>query len=200
MRKKMKITGSQLWADDCGWSNTSHRKHFRSLFVAAIVSGRALSWKRTVPEDNIRRRLFWIKESNYTTHSHLSRNSIVLDMFTGSLHAQNWQLQCLAMDILETLRKSSSDSLIIYSLLIALKDTGLLNIMPYDAINKCWLEEWKLLSLLGRSYFGNDKIICILFRRRYVETFQLILATMELFIAPLFCWMTLDLYCCLSRS
>ena len=31
----MKITGSQVRADDGGWLNTSHRKRFRNLFVAA---------------------------------------------------------------------------------------------------------------------------------------------------------------------
>ena len=37
----MKIKGGQVWADG-GWSNTSHRKPFRSLFVAAAVCGQAL--------------------------------------------------------------------------------------------------------------------------------------------------------------
>ena len=27
-----------------------------------------LSWRRTIPEDNISRRFFWIKESNYSMH------------------------------------------------------------------------------------------------------------------------------------
>ena len=57
-RNDKKITGSQVLADDGGWSNTSHRKRFRSLYVAAVVCGRALSWRRTIPEDNIPR-LFW---------------------------------------------------------------------------------------------------------------------------------------------
>ena len=52
-------------------------KHFpsktlRSLFVAAAVCGRALPW-RTIPEDNIPRRFFWIKESNYSMHSTFGR-------------------------------------------------------------------------------------------------------------------------------
>ena len=68
-RKGLKITVSQVRADDGGWSNTSHRKRFRSPYVAAAVCDRALSWRRTIPEDNIPRRLFWIKESNYSTHS-----------------------------------------------------------------------------------------------------------------------------------
>ena len=68
-RKETKITGSQVWADDGGWSNTSHRKRFRSLFVAAAVCGWALSWRRTIPVDNIPRSFFWIKESNYSMHS-----------------------------------------------------------------------------------------------------------------------------------
>ena len=46
-----------------------HRKSFRSLFVASAVCGRALSWRRTIPEDNIPRRWFWIKEYNYSTQS-----------------------------------------------------------------------------------------------------------------------------------
>ena len=68
-RKEMKITGSQVRADDGGWSNTSHRKRFRSPFVAAALCGRTLSWWRTIPEDNISRRIFWIKKSNYSTQS-----------------------------------------------------------------------------------------------------------------------------------
>ena len=67
--KELKITGSQVREVDDVWSNTSHRKRFRSLFVAAAVCGRALSWRRTIPEDNIPRRLSEIKESNYSTHS-----------------------------------------------------------------------------------------------------------------------------------
>ena len=31
--------------------------------------GGALSWRRTISEDNIHRRLLWMKESNYSTHS-----------------------------------------------------------------------------------------------------------------------------------
>ena len=65
-RKEMKITGSQVREDDGVWSNSSHRKRFRSLFVAAAVCGRVLSWIRTTPEHNIPRHLFWIKESNYS--------------------------------------------------------------------------------------------------------------------------------------
>ena len=67
-RKEMQITGSQVRVDDGGWPNTSQRKLFRSLFVAAAVCGRAISWRRTIPEDNIPRCLFWIKESNYSTY------------------------------------------------------------------------------------------------------------------------------------
>ena len=37
-KKEIKITGSQVRAADGGWSNTSHRKRFRSLFVATAVS------------------------------------------------------------------------------------------------------------------------------------------------------------------
>ena len=69
MMKEMKIIGSQVQVDDGGWWNTSHRKCFRSLFVAAAVCGRALSWRRTIPEDNILHHFFWIKESNYSMHS-----------------------------------------------------------------------------------------------------------------------------------
>ena len=68
-RTDMKITGSQVQADDGGWSNNIHQKRFRSLSVAAAVYGWALSWRRTIPEDNIPRHLFWIKEWNYNTHS-----------------------------------------------------------------------------------------------------------------------------------
>ena len=67
--EEMKTTGSQVRADGGGWSNTSDRKRFRSLFVAATVCGGTLSWGRTIPEDIIPRRWFWIKESNYSTHS-----------------------------------------------------------------------------------------------------------------------------------
>ena len=55
-------------ADDGWWSNTSHRKRFRSLFAAAAVCGRTMYW-RTIPEDNIPCRFLWIKQSNYSTHS-----------------------------------------------------------------------------------------------------------------------------------
>ena len=48
MRKEMKITGSQVQADDGGWSNTSHRKRFGTLFVAAAICSQALSWSRTL--------------------------------------------------------------------------------------------------------------------------------------------------------
>ena len=68
-RKEIKITGSQVWADDGGWSNTFHRKRFRSIFIAAAEWGRAVSWRRTISEDNIPRRFLLIKESNYSTHS-----------------------------------------------------------------------------------------------------------------------------------
>ena len=57
----MKITGNQVRADDGRWSHTSHRKRFRRIFVAASVCGRVLSWRRTIPEDNIPRLLFWNK-------------------------------------------------------------------------------------------------------------------------------------------
>ena len=57
-RKEMKITGSQVRADNVGWSNTSHQKRFRSLFVAAAVCGRALSRRRAILEGNILRRFF----------------------------------------------------------------------------------------------------------------------------------------------
>ena len=56
-----------------------------ATFVAAAICSRALSW-RTIPEDNIPSRLFWIKES------------IVLGMFMGSLCAQNWQVRCVTID------------------------------------------------------------------------------------------------------
>ena len=72
-RKEMKIIGSQVPACDCGWLNTSHRKRFRSLFVAAVVCSWALSWRRTIPEDNVPRSLLWIKESIYGTYSTFGR-------------------------------------------------------------------------------------------------------------------------------
>ena len=93
----MKITWSQVRADDGGWSNTYHRKHFRSLFVAAAVCSRALSWRRTIPEDNIPRRLFWIKESNYSTHSTFVARLYFLGMFT-CLRAQKSHVRCVAID------------------------------------------------------------------------------------------------------
>ena len=89
---------SQVWADDGGWSNTSHRKHFRNLLIATAVCGRALSWRRTIPEDNILRHLFWIKESYYSTYSTFGRRDIVLGMFTGSLRTQNWHMRCEEID------------------------------------------------------------------------------------------------------
>ena len=97
-RKEMKITENQVRADDGRWSNTSNRKRFRSLFVVAAVCGRALLWRRTIPEDNITRRLFWIKESNYSTHSTFGERLYSLGMLTGSLRAQNWQVRCVAID------------------------------------------------------------------------------------------------------
>ena len=98
MRKEMKMTGSQIRADDGGWSNTTHRKRFGSLFVAAAVCGRALSWRRTIPEANNTRRLFWMKESNYSSHSTFGGRLYCLGMFTGSLRTQNWQMRCVAID------------------------------------------------------------------------------------------------------
>ena len=65
-RKGWKSEGAKSEMYD-GWSNTSHRKCHRSLFVAAAVYSQALSWRRTIPEDNIPPRLFWIQESNYST-------------------------------------------------------------------------------------------------------------------------------------
>ena len=44
MRNEKKIRGSQVWLYG-GWSNTSHRKHCRSLFVAA-------AWPNIVMKDN----------------------------------------------------------------------------------------------------------------------------------------------------
>ena len=90
----MKITGNQVRADDGGWLNTSHRRRFWCLFVAAAVCGRVLPWRRTIREDNIPRRLFWNKGIELEHALHF----IVLGMFTGSLRAQNWQLRCVAID------------------------------------------------------------------------------------------------------
>ena len=61
--------GSQIRVNNGGWSNTFQGKCFRSLFLAAAMCGRALSWRSTVPEDNIPCRFFWIAESNYSTLS-----------------------------------------------------------------------------------------------------------------------------------
>ena len=96
-------------------------KHFplktlRSLFVATAVCGRAFSW-RTIPEDNIPRCIFWIKESNYIRHS----------TFSGRLLFQAclWAHQALRTDkcdvsrstgILETLCNTSTQSFIWFSL------------------------------------------------------------------------------------
>ena len=80
------------------WVTKHHWKRFRSLFLAAAVCGRALSWRRTIPENNIPRRLFWIKESNYSTCSTFGGRLYCLGMFTGSLRAQKWQVLCVAID------------------------------------------------------------------------------------------------------
>ena len=93
----MKITGSQVRADDGGWSNTPHRNRFRSLFVAAVVCDRALSWRRTIPENNIPRRLFW-KRNRITTRTPHLGGDYGLGTFTDSLRAQNWQVRCVAID------------------------------------------------------------------------------------------------------
>ena len=95
--KEMKITGSQVRADDGGWSNTSKRKRFRRLFVAAAVCDRALSWRRTMPDDNIPS-LVMNKGIELQQALHIWRETIVLGMFTGSLRAQNWHVLCVAID------------------------------------------------------------------------------------------------------
>ena len=97
----MKITGSQIRADDGGWSNTSRRKRFRSLFVAAAVCGRAFSWRRTIAYCT------WGQHSSSLVlnkgmelqHAlpHLA-GDYFLGMLTGSLRAQNWQVRCVAID------------------------------------------------------------------------------------------------------
>ena len=58
----------------------------------------SMSWRRTIPEDNIARRLFLTKESNYSAHSTFDERLYWLGMFTGSLRAQNWQVRYVAID------------------------------------------------------------------------------------------------------
>ena len=99
MRKEMKITGSQVRVDDDGWSNTSHQKCFRSPFVASAVCDQALSWRRTIPEENIPRRLFWIKELNYSTHFTFGRRLYCFrHVHVLTICIQNWQVQCDMID------------------------------------------------------------------------------------------------------
>ena len=116
--RMMKITGSQVRADDDGWSNTSHRKHFRSLFFSAAVCGRALSSWRTIPEDNIPHRLFWIKESNYSMHSIFGGRLYCFRYvygFTRSSELTKCDVS-RSTGILETLHNSSVQSFISFSL------------------------------------------------------------------------------------
>ena len=56
-----------------------------------------VSWSRTTPEDNILSLLFWIKESNYCTHSTFRGRLYFLGMFADSQRAQNWQVRCVAI-------------------------------------------------------------------------------------------------------
>ena len=114
IRGKMKITESQVQADDGEWSNNSHRKRFRSLFVAAAVWGRALSWRRTIPEDNIPRHFSEIKESNYSTHSTFGRRHYCF-RHVYVLKTDKYDVSQL-MGILETLHNTSAQSLIWFSL------------------------------------------------------------------------------------
>ena len=66
--------------------------------MAPAVCGRTLSWRRTISEDNILCRLFWIKKSNYSMHSTFGRTLYCFRMFTGSLRTQNWQVRCVVID------------------------------------------------------------------------------------------------------
>ena len=71
--KRWKSQGAKSGVNDGRWSNTSHRKLFRSLFVAAAVCDRVLLWRKTIPVDNIPRSLLRIKESNCSMHSTFGR-------------------------------------------------------------------------------------------------------------------------------
>ena len=73
-------------------------KMLRHLFVAAAVCGWVLSWRRTISENNIPSRLFWNKGIELQHMLHIWQETLVLGMFTGSLRAQNWQEQCVAIN------------------------------------------------------------------------------------------------------
>ena len=116
MTKEMKITRSQIWADGGGWSNISHRKRFTSLFVASGVYGRTLSWRRTIPADNIPRRFCWIKESNYSMHSTFGRRHDCFRYVYGlTMRSELTSAMCDDWRVYKRhcathLRKASSDS------------------------------------------------------------------------------------------
>ena len=63
------------------------------------VCGRALSWRRTILEDNIPPRLFWNKGIELQHALHIWRETLLfLGMLTGSLRARNWQVRCVSID------------------------------------------------------------------------------------------------------
>ena len=99
-------------------------KHFPSKTVQeplCVVCGRALSWMRTIPENNIPHRFFWIK-SNYSIHSTFGGDSI-LGMFWAhhALRSDKCDVS-LSMGILETLRNTSAQSFIWFSLEFSFRD------------------------------------------------------------------------------
>ena len=86
LRNEMKITGSQVRAYDGGLSNTSHRK--RETLQEPLCYNCGMR-PCIVTKDNIPRRLFRIKESNYSTHATFGGRLYCFRHFTDSLRAQN---------------------------------------------------------------------------------------------------------------
>ena len=162
-RKEMEITGSLVRADNGGWSNTSHRKRFRILFVAAAVRGRALSWRRTIPDVNIPRRLFWINESNFSAHSTFGGR---LYCFRHVYGLTTRSVRCVAIDghTRDIAQHIWAKLNLILTVVLILRPIGhWKKIIPLILIDQCnWNFVWYL--------FSRPKIDC----RKTIKFLQLI--------------------------
>ena len=94
----MKITGSLDRADDGGWSNTSQRKRLRILFVAAVVCGQALSWKRISSWGQQFSSLFLNEGIELQTHSTFGGRLYCFMHVYGLITRSELKVRCVAID------------------------------------------------------------------------------------------------------
>ena len=96
--KRWKSQGAKSGRMMMGDQTLPIEKASGASFLAAAVCGRSLSRRRKIPEDNFPRRLFWIKESNYSTHSTFGGRLYCFRHVYGLSTPQNWQVRCVAID------------------------------------------------------------------------------------------------------